>query len=239
MDGVAVARDVPYGSGYIGQAVTGIYLHSGHGGRGAPVQFADMRVTVRDPSRREDASRAAYLAPLNLRPRDRISLVSGHINGIAMDTDHPIVTVATGRAIRGTLHVVVHNAHESAAEFPIIVTPTWGDHATSWRSASASTPTGTSRLRIAVDLIGPSVPGEYAIIVAGAAEARPEFVASGTNWPQLSPQWNNGTDIASWTTGRIETLVTSGAAIAPWVGGSGRQREVAVAATAVRVRAIR
>ncbi len=235
MDGAPVARDVPYGPGYAGRGVGGVYLASGRGGVGVPVRFADMRVSVREPGYGDHSASPATVADIDPRPPDRVALVGGRINGVALTTQQPAITVAPGQAVRGSLEILVDTAREPTANFPVILTPTWGDHAMAYRVVTPSAAAGASNLVMPVSAVAPELPGQYAIIVAGAAETEAAFVASGTNWPQEWPRWNNGTDIAGWDADRIESATRSGWTAAPWIGGDGRVRHVAIAAAAVRV----
>ena len=79
------------------------------------------------------------------------------------------------------------------------------------------------------------MPGTYYVIVAGAAETSPAFVASGTNWPVGEPRWGDGTDISGWSEALVQEAMATGTAMAPWLGDDGGEQPAEVGAIAVRV----
>ena len=235
MDDRVVRRDI-LTAWTAGQPITGVYLHSGRGDVGEPMHFSDMRLSVRDATAHELATAAPPPAAVEaVKARDRMALVSGRINGATLSVTDPAVTVAAGSPIRGRLEVTVTNEHESSADFPVIETPTWGDAASSYTVVAEHVPLGIHTVTVSVDRRAPDAPGTYYIIIAGAAETSPAYVASGTNWPVGEPRWNNGTDISGWSPTLIRSAMATGTAWAPWLGHSGRTKPAEVGAVAVRV----
>ena len=61
-----------------------------------------------------------------------------------------------------------------------------------------------SSYSVGVNLVVPSQPGTYFVIVAAAAETSLAHVMSATH--SGSPQWDNGDDVASWSVTQIDFI---------------------------------
>jgi hypothetical protein len=129
----------------------------------------------------------------------------------------PRVTVAPGGRIAGWLDVSILNTHPNTAAFRVIETPSWGDASLVYRRVPVHARYGVTRHTIHVDRLAPDSRGTYRLILAGAAETRPEYVASGTNWPVGRPLWGYGTDIDAWSDELANEAMPLGGVMAPWV----------------------
>ena len=160
-------------------------------------------------------------APITTGPQNgnRIFLDGGTLNDQPVNRANPTLTVGTGQAISGTVNLTVHKDHSAAARFPVVATPTWGDHGRSYWRAPVSAPAfgnadGTAR----VNLTAPGSPGEYAIKFVVQAQTTGGHVASATHWPSGGPRWNNGDDVASWSSAAIDSAIRNGYVLAPQQG---------------------
>lgn len=191
--------------------MTGVWLASGRGGKGAATYFDDLSVTVRD-----DREGTLARAVGGSRLRDRMTLNDGVINGTRLDVTNPTISVRAGESISGWLTVTVVNNHHEATRMPVVETPTWGDHAGAYREVGSVVGASRRELRVDVSRVAPNHPGDYHIIIAAASETDAAFVASGTNHPLLTPRWNNTTDIAAWPASVANQTRLQGYATIPW-----------------------
>ena len=234
-DGARAAAAASLGPAAVGRAVTGIYVSAGRGATGSPFYFSDMRVSARDSNALRAARPGRQLAPAKPPPLDRMGLQGGVLAGQALDPANPTVHVSPAARVAGWVDVRVENRHKSTGGVYVIETPTWGDHSTSFRHVDVETPPGESRHVVSIDREAPDQAGVYHIVLAGAAETSPEFVASGTNWPHERPVWDNVTDIAGWSATEIDAAIATGTVIAPWVHTEGNVARSEAGAVAVRV----
>ena len=154
--------------------------------------------------------------PLN---GDRVYLVDGYLNGEWIDPLAPSISVSPGQAIDGYIILEVHNDHDASAAFPVEGTPTWGDHQSSFGGVPLHVPAyGSAQGDASISLIAPDTPGEYAFIFVAQAELPGGYVASATHWFSGPQRWNNGDDVASWSSDQIDFAIANGYVIAPQYG---------------------
>jgi RNA polymerase sigma-70 factor, ECF subfamily len=235
LDGESIVKDAVCASGLAGVPVTGVYLSSGRGGDGWPLLFSDMAVTSRDSDALRLELPARDLAPQPPPRRDRMTLHSGELAGQTLDPARPRIRVAPGAPIAGWLHVSILNTHGASAAFHVIETPSWGDASVAFRHVPLDRRQGLTRHTIRIDRRAPYTPGTYRLLLAGAAETEPAYVASGTNWPIGTPVWENGADIAGWSDELVDEAIATGGVMAPWLHEPYEIAESEVAATAVEV----
>ena len=233
-DGERIAKGVPCNPAFAGRAVNGVRMHSGRGGRGAPLHFAQLRVSAGNAEPGRDAPAPVVGEPGPPTIQDRVFLRSGRIGAVSLAPYAPAYHAYPGERLRGSLSVVVTNDHGPAADVYTIETPTWGDRR-AFRAVAGPLSQGRNELRVDIDRVAPTAPGTYYIIVASSGETGPEFVASGTNWSNDYPRWGDDTDIAAWPEALAREAVTTGFVSAPWTVGGGRRSDIEVGATAVRV----
>lgn len=167
---------------------------------------------------------------------DYLDFSGGQLNGVTLDPDDPQLTVRPGAAITGEVDLLLYTEHRSGAVFPVIGTPTWGDHESSFWTIDSWAPVGTSTYDVTIDLQAPQQPGSYYIGFAGRAEMTGANVASMTNWSVGANSWNDGNDIAEWSSSVHELAIAEGNVLATWDFPDG-PRTGHMPATAIRVEA--
>ena len=236
LDGKMVASDVHYPEN-VGKAVVGVNMGSGRGGIGAATYFGNLSVSVRERARGTAPTTVTnqIVAPVL---RDSVRLAEGSVNGVPLDSTNPVIYARPGEMLRGHLTVDVFNSHGEESGFHVIETPTWGEPRESFGVVARNPPPGRSQQTIALDRPAPSVPGVYHIIVAAAAETRPDEVASGTSWTNDGAVWGNGLDIASWDAGVMREAMETGSVEALWLMNHGARetRQLGAAAIPLTVR---
>ena len=234
-DGEPIATGVPSNPALAGRAVNGVHMHSGRGGRGAPLHFTRMRVSARNAEPGRNATAPVVGDPGPRSTPDRVVPRSGRIGDVVLAPRAPSYEAYPGERLRGFLSVSVTNDHGPAADVYVIETPTWGDHRTAFRAVVGPLSPGRHEVRVEIDRIAPTVPGTYYIIVASSAETAPEFVASGTNWSNDRARWDDATDIAGWPETLILEAMREGHANARWRVGGDLIGRISLGATAVCV----
>ena len=128
-----------------------------------------------------------------------LQLVSGVVAGQRVDARTRTVTARPGARLAGRAQLAYTTRWGSAA-IMLGLTPTWGDRRRVYRELSAlPTPMANGLLEVPVDLTAPEIPGDYAIVFAFAAEARVDWIFSGTNWQVGNPVWGDGNDVLDWS----------------------------------------
>ena len=144
---------------------------------------------------------------------DKIFLQSGgSLNDTSINISEPVVTVETGDSINGTIKIQVENGHGSSAVVPVIYTPTWGSHSTSYETVDSWADTGTSNYDVTIDLTAPDESGTYYIIFASAGQTNGSYIASFTQWTVGTPSWNDGNDLADYTESDMGNCLSTGSA---------------------------
>ena len=169
---------------------------------------------------------------------DRVYLTGGTLNDQPIASASPSLTVQPGQRITGTVDLTVHNDQSPGARFPVVATPTWGDHERSYWQVRISAPAfGSASGSARVNLTAPDIPGEYAIIFVAQAEASGGYVASATHGPSGAPRWNNGDDVANWDDSTIDFAIENGYVLARQHGSSSPNAHFGAAAIKVVVTA--
>ncbi|MFI5352516.1 MAG: hypothetical protein ACHQZS_06075 [Candidatus Binatales bacterium] len=104
--------------------------------------------------------------------------------------------VAPGQVLVGTVTLAAHNGFPSDAVAPLIWTPSWGTHRTSWRLINRWIPVGDSLYVANLNLSAPEGNGTYFIAFAFDGELTGAQVASATNWATRRVVWDDCNDIA-------------------------------------------
>jgi hypothetical protein len=170
----------------------------------------------------------------NFRLNSYIKLIDGEINGKTIDPSNPQIVVSPGEDISGRVTIEVKNSGESSWIFPVIATPSWGDHKTSyWIIASHQNP-GVKTYNVNINLKAPDKPGEYYIIFVANWELDGGDVASATNWRVGEEHWNDGNDVADWSSEIIDEAIKNGLVLVDWEYLNGIEKSY-VPATAIKV----
>lgn len=120
------------------------------------------------------------------------------VNGKAVDPKNPVVSLGAGAAIKGKLIIKHTNSVSSSSMVPVIWTPSWGDHATSFKTITTWVGAGEKNIEVPLDLKAPQNAGTHYILVASAAQTAGKWVASVTAWTAGTAKWNDGNDVAGW-----------------------------------------
>ena len=141
---------------------------------------------------------------------DRIFLLDGSVlNGKPINSADNEITVVPGKAIAGVLKIRVENDHDPGAVVPVIYTPSWGDHSSSWVSIERWAPTGTSYYDASVSLTAPSE-GTHYITFGSQGQTNGCYIASLTSWSLRFNSWNDGMDLADMNEGDLGDCMTTG-----------------------------
>ena len=150
----------------------------------------------------------------------QIRILSGTGDFASVSDASNTLKVSGGTALNGTLNLSVLNLGPGGAVAPLIYTPSWGDHSSSWRLIKGWVPTGQSAQQAQVSLVAPTVPGIYHIILAMSWEVGGDHVASGTSWGigkdmgygwvNTYDVWNDGNDIADFNAEQLSSAQANG-----------------------------
>jgi DNA-binding SARP family transcriptional activator len=172
-------------------------------------------------------------APAHLR------ILSGRLHEQVLDAAQPMVLVAPGDSIVGSL-LLGFRTNWGAASVMLGLAPSWEERRAAVRTVSAMpTPVANGRRVVRVALRAPRSPGGYYILLMMAAEPDPKWTFSGTNWTMGAPRWNDGNDAADLDHAALQQARDSGFVRMKQLrrdyGGPTRLAEQAVAAAVVYV----
>lgn len=151
-----------------------------------------------------------------------IQIVSGTEAFAAVRDGNKALSVAPGSLLQGSVTLRVINGGPGFALAPLIQTPSWGSHETSWSFIGNVSP-GESQFIAQVQVHAPLQPGAYHILFAFQLETNGGSVASATNWARRNNIWNDGNDIADFNSYQIQQAQQLGCAINPWLTETGLQ----------------
>jgi hypothetical protein len=151
-----------------------------------------------------------------------VEIVSGAGAFDTINSEQKKITVSPGAALQGAVTLRVLNLGPGFAVALMVETPSWGDHAASWRLLG-NLPTGEVTRMANIDLHAPLQPGIYHILFAFQLELSGGNVASGTNWSTRGDVWNDGNDLAEFSPLQIRNAQSWGCAIDPWLMPEGPQ----------------
>jgi hypothetical protein len=140
----------------------------------------------------------------------QIRILSGTGAFASVSDANNVLNVSSGTTLKGTIKLSVLNLGPRGAVAPLIYTPSWGDHASSWRQINGSVPTGQSEQQAQVSLVAPTTPGTYHIIFAACWEIGGDHVASATTWAGQKNVWNDGNDIAEFNATQLSSAQLNG-----------------------------
>ncbi|MCX6878450.1 MAG: hypothetical protein NTW21_32245 [Verrucomicrobia bacterium] len=126
-------------------------------------------------------------------------LAGGLLNANSLDPAHPLITVAPGAPIDGTIMVSAENRMPGSAVAPLGGTADWGERSAAHWMTNGSIATGTHTYSVAVSKTAPTAPGTYHIVLAFAGEFNTAQIFSRTSWAALpggAVTWNDGNDVA-------------------------------------------
>lgn len=142
------------------------------------------------------------------------------------------ISVQPGQPIEGWVELDGHHEWDNLTT-PLIGTPTWGDHASSFiHYGNAS-----HNVIADVDWAAPPTPGTYYIVFAFRAELDGGDVASMTNWAADPEVWDDGNDVAGWSEDMIADAMADRKVVADVLFNSGMRKRW-VPANAVQVNVV-
>jgi len=178
---------------------------------------SDYKIRIRD-----NATSASSTSPANFNvvsatspPQSSLRVKSGTLAEQALSPSNPSIVVTAGAPISGTFVVGITSTFPSNAVMSIGVTPSWGNHATSYTDLGHfSTPTTDKPLNVTVNYTAPQAPGTYYIVTAFNGEFNAGQVLSCTNWStgNGSPVWDDGNDVAGWSAAQMAEAIANGRA---------------------------
>ena len=140
----------------------------------------------------------------------KIRILSGTGSFASVSDAGNTLNVSPGATLNGTIQLSVLNLGPSFAIAPLIYTPSWGDHSTSWKLINNWVSTGQSQQQAQIALVAPTTPGTYHIIFAFAWEMSGDQVASATTWPMGKDIWNDGNDVAEFNSTQLSSAQLNG-----------------------------
>jgi hypothetical protein len=162
-------------------------------------------------------------------------LVNGTINQQNVTSSNRTVVVGAGAAITGSFNVTINSSWSSSDVMAMGVTPTWGQHSTSYVDLGGfSSPVTGLQRTINLNLTAPQAPGTYYVIAAFRAEFTAGQVMSCTNWSVGHLNWNTGYAVADWPTYTIDTANRVGTVLVNYLFPNGNDREY-MPATAIQI----
>jgi serine/threonine protein kinase len=151
-----------------------------------------------------------------------VKIVSGTGSFASVGKTSKVLPVAGGTALSGSVTLQVLNTGPGFAVAPLIQTPSWGQHQSSW-TLIGNLRTGESTVIAPVNYQVPPQPGIYYIFFAYELETNGGSVASGTNWALGRNQWNSGHDLADFSASQVLQAQQFGCAVANWVAENGAE----------------
>ncbi|MGO8866050.1 MAG: hypothetical protein ACLQME_06060 [Alphaproteobacteria bacterium] len=155
----------------------------------------------------------------------QLQVIAGRGDFAVISTTNKTLNVPPGAALNGTIKLAALNLGPPTAVAPLIYTPSWGDHSSSWRLVQNWLPSGKSDQAAQVSLQAPEAPGVYHIIFAFAWEIGGDHVASATNWGTRTDRWNEGHDIAELNASQLAEAQLKGYILINWYFGPGNTRQ--------------
>ncbi len=150
----------------------------------------------------------------------QIRVLSGTGAFASVSDANNVLNVSSGATLNGTIELSVLNLAPGDAVAPLIYTPSWGNHSSSWKQINGWVPTGQSDQQAQMSLVAPTTPGTYHIIFAVGWETSADHVASGTSWGigkdlgygwvNNYDVWNDGNDIADFNAAQLSSAQING-----------------------------
>jgi hypothetical protein len=151
-----------------------------------------------------------------------VRITSGTGTFSSVSSSNKQISVVEGSSISGSLTMTCTNQWAGSAIVPLIWTPSWGSHSSSYVTAVVDIAAGSSTQTVSLTITASS-PGTYYIIFAFRAETTGAYVASATNWPVGSPVWDDGNDIAGYSSAQISDAQNLGRTLDDWLFDLGKE----------------
>ncbi len=144
-----------------------------------------------------------------------VKIQSGTGSFASVSPSNKRINVEPGAVLSGSVTMSTKNDLAGSDIAPLIGTPSWGAHSTSFWTVNPWISTGTnSYTSSGISLTAPSTAGTYYLIFAFNAEKTGAQVASCTNWRYVerggSELWNDGNDVAGLSASQIAEAQATG-----------------------------
>jgi len=148
-------------------------------------------------------------------------LSSGSGTFESVSAANPTIYVSPGQLLSGTVTLIANNNIPPNCVVPLIGTSSWGENSNSWWLIHPCLPYGSSTQTASVNLQAPSEAGTYYIIFAFRGELTGAQMASATNWNVGYLVWNDGNDIADFSSTQISEAQQNGVTVVNWLYAEG------------------
>jgi hypothetical protein len=148
-------------------------------------------------------------------------LSSGSGTFESVSAANPTIYVSPGQLLSGTVTLIANNNIPPNCVVPLIGTSSWGENSNSWWLIHSWLPYGSSTQTASVNLQAPSEAGTYYIIFAFRGELTGDQMASATNWNVGYLVWNDGNDIADFSSTQISEAQQNGVTVVNWLYAEG------------------
>jgi hypothetical protein len=175
-----------------------------------PVQTQPVASTLPTKRDKQAATSELSIPTLPDGTGGQIRILSGTGSFASVSHTNKVLNVSPGSSLIGTVKLQTINLGHRDAVAPLIYTPSWGDHSTSWKLINRWIPTGQSEQRAQVSLVAPTTPGTYHIMFAVSWELTGDQVASMTDYGVGHDVWNDGNDIAELNTAQLASAQVNG-----------------------------
>jgi hypothetical protein len=150
----------------------------------------------------------------------QITSGTGSFSGIS--TSNKQISVLQGGSISGSITLTTKNEWSPFSTVQMIWTPSWGTHSSSYVTANASVSTGTSVHTVGgMNLVAPFTVGQYYMVFAFREEGTGGHVASATSSALGGPTWDDGNDIAGFSSTQVSEAQLNGRTSGNWLLISG------------------
>ncbi len=143
-----------------------------------------------------------------------VKIQSGTGSFSSLSSSSKQIYVQSGESIYGSVMLETYNGMSASNRAPLIGTPNWGSHSSSYWTINDWISTGIQFYGSqGISLTAPSTAGTYYLIFAFGAEFTGAQVASSTNWRYADVHgevWNDGNDVAQLSASKISQMQSSG-----------------------------
>jgi hypothetical protein len=164
-------------------------------------------------------------------------LAYARLNEQDLNPSDPVLTVAPGEAVTGTVTLETKNAGSSSSTAPLAATPSFGDHKTSYWEITINIPSGTDTFDVGLNLTAPQDEGTYFIFFTWYWEKTSGNLMSLTDWQYPGGDvWNDDVDVADWDNYQAQQGIDNGWVETDYLDEYGEYQEnVVFPATAIRL----
>jgi hypothetical protein len=162
-------------------------------------------------------------------------LQNATINGQTVTGNAPEFIVAPGGNITGNCEVYFETTFPGSHVFPLALTPNWGDKQNVYWQAQNDMSSGNNYTAV-IDIVAPSIPGTYYLLLAVNSEYNAGQIASATHWSSDGPiVWDDGNDLFDLEVSDINIGISSGMLLHPMLVGPEVFSDCVFGLTAIKI----